>query len=70
MYAGASWVGKVVGTAEHLEWSARASCERKGRGEDRKEVAHSSKDKDGNVTRGREREGEIDGDRDRGKPYR
>lgn len=28
-------MGKVVGTTEHLEWSARTPCERKGGGEGR-----------------------------------
>jgi len=69
MYAGASWVGKVVGTAEHLEWSARASREREGEARAGKRL-RSWKDKDGNVTRGGKREREMDGDGDRGKPYR
>jgi len=29
MYATTSWVGKIVATAEHLEWSARTLCKRK-----------------------------------------
>jgi len=68
IYATMSWVGKIVATAEHLKWSARALCKRKIEWE-RVCAYRKTKTRKGK----REREnivGKIDGDKCKRKPCR